>query len=303
MANVQSISPCDTPFTTPKIGRTERQGTPPVEWKLSDRIAWAMGLDVAPLTKLVAVAIAQRARSSSGLAWPGMGCLVKDTRMSRSSVIRAVKELEQGGHLTVTRLKVDAKRHASNRYRLPAMTGSLETPPSVCETPPPSVCETPELVRTLEPVKKAAPPPVLSESQETETNKPDRHVCPCGNSWPKTHGPVCFQCHKSVLPGSRLQHEYGDRYGANHHAGLAAPEPGKYDFLFDGDEPKPDPPARPDPPPLTPEKVADLEAQAVADGFRKTAAGKWTRYEITHAEKRRQYQRADGSWSELPAPN
>ena len=96
------------------------------------------GYKVAPLTKLVAVAIAQRAGASSGLAWPGMGTLVADTGLSRSSVIRAVAQLEQGGHLSVTRLRVGSK-NTSNRYRLPTMPGSTETPPSVCETPPPSV--------------------------------------------------------------------------------------------------------------------------------------------------------------------
>lgn len=177
-ANVQSISEI-APVTTPSIDGPEQQGTLQVAWKLSDRIAWAMGLKVAPTTKLVAVAIAQRAGASSGLAWPGMGTLAADTGRSRSSVIRAVKELEQGGHLSVTRLRVGSK-NVSNRYRLPAMNGSTVAPPSVRVTPPPSVMVTPEPVRTFESVKKAAAAACISsadtEKPKAETVRPDRHT-------------------------------------------------------------------------------------------------------------------------------
>ena len=113
MQNVaRIITPSSPSPATPEIGDFERPRTLHVAWKLSDRIAWAMALTVAPSTKLVAVAIAQRAGASSGLAWPGMGTLATDTGLHRSSVIRAVKELEQGGHLTVTRFKV-GKKNAS----------------------------------------------------------------------------------------------------------------------------------------------------------------------------------------------
>ena len=50
--------------------------------------------------------------------------------------------------------------------------------------------------------------------------------------------------------------------------GLAAPQSGKYDAFDDA--------PRPDPPPLTPEQVADLEANAIENGYRKVA-GKWTK--------------------------
>ena len=210
--------------------------------------------------------------------------------LSRPAVMRAVKELEQGGHLTVTRLKI-GKKNASNRYRLPAMTGSSETPPSVCETPPPSVCEIPEPGSTLEPVKKAAaaisesntgqaedssidPPstqpaevtsigvtskPAVDRSIDLST-KPTRHTCSCGNSWPVSCGPRCHRCVRK--PST---------------AGMAAPTPGKYDDL-EGDAPP------------RPRKGA-LQAEYVA------------RLKIARKDKqasRRQYQRADGSFSELP---
>ena len=236
---MENVARSITPFST-------SQATPQV-WQLSDRLDWALGLDVAPLTKLVAVAIARCAGKSSGLAWPGMGTLAKDTGLSRSSVIRAVAELEHGEHLTITRLKI-GKKNAANRYRLPAMGGGAETPPSVCVTPPPSVCVTPEPVRTLEPVKKAAAACIsTTNTGQAETKQPvtdrlrvDRHTCPkCGNDWPVKFGTKCFACQSSAP--------------AHHPAGQAAPVPGKYNSLFGDDDPKPDPP------PLTPEARADLE--------------------------------------------
>ena len=128
--------------------------------------------------------------------------------------------------------------------------------------PPTPELSSPE-VRTSEvPNDKAAASPHVNVS--------DRYTCSCGNNWPKSKGDVCYQCRKSVRSG-RLQREYGDRYGANHHAGLAATEPGKYDILlFDGDEPKPNPP------PMAPEIVANLEAEAIENGYRKVG-GQWTK--------------------------
>ena len=144
------------------------------KWELSDRLAWALGLKVSPHAKLIAVAIASHTGASSGLCWPGMALLVEETGLSRSSVIRGVRELERGGHLTVTRLKV-GRKNASNRYRLPAMGSGAVTLPSVCVTPPPSVCVTPEPVKNLEPVKNKA--------------LRAREVCPvCQYSWPAEYG-------------------------------------------------------------------------------------------------------------------
>ena len=229
----------------------------------------------------VAVAVANRAGSSNGLAWPGFGTLAKDARLSRPAVMRAVKELEQGGHLTVTRLKI-GKKNASNRYRLPAVTGSSETPPSVCETPPPSVCEIPEPVRTLEPVKKAAARSIRdTDSGKAETVKPDRHTCPCGNSWPREYGTVCYSpsCNQPK--------------GSTHNAGMAAPEPGKYDGLWD-DAPGVNRSIDPLPQSEAPED--DAPVPSIQEKYIRN-------YAAAHPEKtsrRRQYERSDGSFTELP---
>ena len=100
MTNAQSITESTRLVATPEIADPDTPAAPHIgrdAWQLSDRLAWAMGLKVAPLTKLVAVAIAQYAGASSGLAWPGMGTLAADTGLSRSSVIRSVAQLERDG--------------------------------------------------------------------------------------------------------------------------------------------------------------------------------------------------------------
>ena len=188
-------------------------------WPLSDRLAWALGLSVKPSTKLVAVAIAKHAGSTTGLAWPGLGLISETTGLSRSSVLRGVAELEQGEHLAVTRLKV-GKKNAANRYRLPRMGSAVSappppsvsppnnvmvTPPSVCETPPsvcvtlpPSVCVTPEPVRT-EPVKEPKQRATLP-NQVQATKSKNRNYCETHKrSWPVKFGEVCFLCDREAL--------------------------------------------------------------------------------------------------------
>ena len=98
----------------------------------------------------------------------------------RSSVIRGVAELERDGHLSVTRLKL-GKKNVSNRYRLPPMQGSTETPPSSTQTPGGSVCVEPEPVRTLEPVKKAA---LLSVPKNRTTGAKRKAIIPRWDDWP-----------------------------------------------------------------------------------------------------------------------
>ena len=73
-----------------------------------------------------------------------------------------------------------------------------------------------------------------AETVETESNfasceisaKPARHTCPCGHSWPREYGTVCFSPSCNQPKGSA------------HNAGMAAPVPGKYDGLWD-DTPAP----------------------------------------------------------------
>ena len=175
LAKHDKNGPQDVGVSPPKSG-----------WQLSDRLAWAMALKgVSHNAWAVAVTIAHHAGASTGLAWPGFSLIATESRLSRSAVIRAVAELERGGHLTIQRFK-RGRVNAANRYRLPAMGSSAQgAPPSVCETPPPSVCETPEPVRTSEPVSTAAA----------------RQRCAvCGHSWPEkdkdgtSYGDDCHEC-------------------------------------------------------------------------------------------------------------
>ena len=94
-------------------------------WPLSDRLAWAMRLKVKPSTKLVAVAIASHAGASSGLSWPSLGTLSAETGLSRRQIVYSVRDLERGGHLTITRLRV-GKVNRANRYRIPQLAGSAK---------------------------------------------------------------------------------------------------------------------------------------------------------------------------------
>ena len=132
--------------------------------------------------------------------------------------------------------------------------------------------------RSIDPSTKPAEdrpigPPSTQPAEVTSigvTSKPTRHTCPtCGNDWPASYGTKCHTCRGPST--GRLQREYGDRYEANHEGGGAAPVPGKYDGLWEGeDDPKPGPP------PLTPEARADLEADVIEKGWRKRE-GQWVK--------------------------
>ena len=172
------VTPPNTKTDTQNIGVHRPSGG----WQLSARLDWAMALKgVSHNAWAVAVIIAHHAGASTGLAWPGFSLIATESRLSRSAVIRAVAELELGGHLTIQRFK-RGRVNASNRYRLPQLGGGAQAaPPSVCETPPPSVCETPEPVST-EPVSTHTAPRVTCERHD--------------RSWYAENGSNCFECAK-----------------------------------------------------------------------------------------------------------
>ena len=92
----------------------QEQNSWPLE-KFTTSYRGRYALAVRPSTKLVAVAIVQFAGSTSGLAWPSLATIAATTGLSRRQVVYAIHELEAGGHLAVTRLKI-GKKNASNRY-------------------------------------------------------------------------------------------------------------------------------------------------------------------------------------------
>ena len=148
-------------------------------WKLSDRWAWAYGLPVGGIARAVAGCIAYHANDKTGLSWPGMGTIAKETGFGRTAIVAAIKALERGGHVSVTRLKV-GKKNASNRYRLPPMGNVSDLHPSAPDGPGGSPPDGPELVKKELVSKKAA-----------------RSRCAaCGYSWPAEFGKTCYRCLK-----------------------------------------------------------------------------------------------------------
>ena len=92
-----------------------------------------------------------------------------------------------------------------------------------------------------------------------------RVVCPdCGHDWPDKpeYGTTCYRCPQPTA------------------AQLRRREQRKRDRLSEQDPPAPPdkaPATRPDPPPLTPERQAQLEADAVENGYHKRDDGSWTK--------------------------
>jgi DNA-binding transcriptional regulator YhcF (GntR family) len=116
----------------------------------------------------VASAIASHMnRRKNGLAWPGFNRLAKLTRLSRRTIIRATKALEQAGHMTITRRKMGTE-NSPNEYR-PVLKESVQndttlvsrmTPPSVTHDTTPSVTGdtlTSELEPLSEPLNEPLP--------------------------------------------------------------------------------------------------------------------------------------------------
>ena len=223
-------------------------------------------------------------------AWPSVATLASMTGLSHRGVQTALRALEDD-HLVQT----ETVSGRSSRYRLasppaggaPLPLQEVHPPPAggaplpLQEVHPPPAGGAPEGTREGTSTRKAAAACIRLTDTAAETNtsiealpQPARHTCPkCGNDWPIRFGTKCYGCG-------------GKRSTA---LGGSAPTPGKYDGLCGDDEHDPevvdddlkdDTPrtarARPDPPPLTPDAVQQLEADAIANGYRKVA-GLWTK--------------------------
>ena len=141
-------------------------------WPLSDRLDWALALQVSPPARFVAVAIVKHTGAETGLAWPSLATLAGLTGYSKATVKRAVRELEKGAHFDITRLKI-GRRNTSNRYRVPVNGWGQSDPRG-------GVRVTPEPVK-VEPVKVHTPRARVS----CETH---------GRTWYEADGVNCFEC-------------------------------------------------------------------------------------------------------------
>ena len=235
-------------------------------------------------------------------AWPSVSTLTSMTGLSRRAVQTALRALE-GANLVIT----DTVPGRSSRYRL-APTYASPAPPPAHLLRPPCAPAAPEGTREVIKRREAAPLPLVpvqegvDEKPKAETSRPigpltskpaeDRQICPpstqpaesnrpigplsqparhtcsCGHNWPVSFGPTCFKCQRKVgfaggaapMPGKYACLEDDPEPSG------AAPVPGKYNSLFD---PEPDPPR-----PLTPELRAELEADAISNGYR-LRNGQW----------------------------
>ena len=111
-----SISPNLTPVTSPTTGVTASPETQHVGWVLSDPLGLGTEPAGSPPARFVAVTLIKHTNSVTGLTCPAVSTLAKLTGYSKATVKTAIRQLEQGGHFDITRLKVD-KVNVVNRYR------------------------------------------------------------------------------------------------------------------------------------------------------------------------------------------
>ena len=290
MENAAIVSPEPLPVTSPRIGDTGRQLTlhvGPTGVIHRGGVPWHKRLALtkapSPTAHHVLLTLGSFVSDGQSEAWPSVSTLVSMTGLARRTIQRALRVLE-AEHLVQTETVVGR----SSRYRL-ASTCVTGSPLPASQDRPPCVTGSPEgTSEGTKEVQAAAPLPVPvqeangDEKPKAETkrgnrsvtaldgstedpSKPARNTCPCGHSWPRSYGKVCFAPSCNQPKGSTS-------------AGLAAPEPGKYDCLFDEGEPPPPTKGR-------------IQAEYVE------------RLKIARRDKqasRFRYERSDGEWLSLP---
>lgn len=80
-------------------------------------MAWAVEQELPALQKLTLLLLANYAGNESGECWPSLATIAKQAGMSRDSVMRAIRELESAGLLTVVRRTMEGV-NLPNTYRL-----------------------------------------------------------------------------------------------------------------------------------------------------------------------------------------
>ena len=180
MHNLTAISPAKPDkYALQNVGVS-----PPASgWALSDRLDWAMGLQVSPPARFVAVAIVKHTGTKTLLAWPSMATLAGLTGYSKATVKRAVRELDKGSHFTVARLKV-GRLNTSNRYRPQNVSG----PHGWGQSDPRGGV-------------RATPEPVSTEPVHTQRARVSCETH--GRSWYEADGVNCFECAQERMKDKR----------------------------------------------------------------------------------------------------
>ena len=155
----------------------------PGAWTPTDRWAWPCGLPVSGIARAVAGCIARHANDKTGLGWPGMGTIATETGFCRRAVVKAVKELERGGHVTINRFKV-GKKNKANRYQLPPMGGAPAALGGGGGSAP----------RALGGSAPRAPESVSIESVKKRTSAARARCSTCKRTWPANRGTECYRC-------------------------------------------------------------------------------------------------------------
>ena len=97
-----------------------------------------------------------------------------------------------------------------------------------------------------------------SNQEKSTSSGGARNVCEnCTNDWPASYGPKCYTCGHN--PSTRLRADEPKARPTEHKA------------------------PRPDHPTLTPERLAELEAEAFNNGYRKRD-GRWARYQADETD-------------------
>lgn len=113
-------------------------------------MAWAVKQKTGdPVSKLLLLTLANFA-NEDGKAWPSINRLVRDTEISKSTVIRKLEQLEAAGLIARKPTYREDGGHAYNVYTLRPTPSVTVTPPLVSEGPDPSVTVTPKPI--IEPI-------------------------------------------------------------------------------------------------------------------------------------------------------
>ena len=151
----------------------------PGEWTPTDRWAWPAGLPVSGIARAVAGCIARHANNKTGVGWPGMGTIAKETAFKRTAVIAAIKELERGRARHGDPLQGRQKEHGKS-----------------VSTPSDGWCyrRTRGGGRWGGGSASDGPESVSIKSVKNRTSAA-RASCPiCKRTWPAKDGTVCYQC-------------------------------------------------------------------------------------------------------------